>query len=663
MPRFLTDITDRLGDRQWYNVQNYGATGDGSTSDTTCIHAARDAAGVGGTLYFPPGTYMVSALTPSVADQKWVLHPQAILKQIGGQNFTTLSIAAAGVTIEGGTIDGNKANVTAGSGIGIQDTASNVTIRDVKVKDTATYGINVPNINDVRIIDCKTSGTTNIGIFVSATANKTGLTIDRCTVDMSTAANTIGGIAIHGGSTNEYRNVQVTNCIVTGPTVSSLTSGICLEVWYAPGAVLNNNTTTNGAMGISTACKGATVVGNTCYNAYWGIEVANGQYTTVTGNTIEGNSFTLNGIALDGDSSYSSVVGNTVRMTTQYGIYFASGSVDQTCTGNVVRHSAGYGINVTTSDGSTFTGNSLDGSGGGTRGIWTDNAKQIAISDNTIRNYSTSGIRLTSATDAFVIDNVTMSDNVLISTTLPLSTSVSGGASVGNNVVAYGNVGIDDYLNFNADVRRMSGTGSPEGSKTAGVGSIYHRTDGGTGTTLYIKESGTGNTGWVAAGMSLTAGDGLTATGSTWAVNTGSGLEINSDTVRIATGAAGTGLTGGGGSALSVDTPYRTLAIPFHIQGTLTTGVKTPEFICPVAGTISPMRGRCSAGSGVTYRLVKNGSSNMDTSSSTGTSVVSTTLSTNTTVAAGDRVQIEVVNAGTGGTDLSVTAALVVTGA
>jgi hypothetical protein len=75
------------------------------------------------------------------------------------------------------------------------------------------------------------------------------------------------------------------------------------------------------------------------------------------------------------------------------------------------------------------------------------------------------------------------------------------------------------------------------------------------------------------------------------------------------------------------------------------------------------MRGRCSAGSGVTYRLVKNGSSNMDTSSSTGTSVVSTTLSTNNTVAAGDRVQIEVVNAGTGGTDLSVTAALVVTGA
>lgn len=43
-----------------------------------------------------------------------------------------------------------------------------------------------------------------------------------------------------------------------------------------------------------------------------------------------------------------------------------------------------------------------------------------------------------------------------------------------------------------------SGSGSPEGSITAPVGSLYTRTDGGAGTTLYVKESGAGNTGWVA---------------------------------------------------------------------------------------------------------------------------------------------------------------------
>ena len=49
-----------------------------------------------------------------------------------------------------------------------------------------------------------------------------------------------------------------------------------------------------------------------------------------------------------------------------------------------------------------------------------------------------------------------------------------------------------------ATVFVTSGTGSPEGSVTAPVGSLWTRTDGGASTTLYIKESGTGNTGWVA---------------------------------------------------------------------------------------------------------------------------------------------------------------------
>lgn len=42
----------------------------------------------------------------------------------------------------------------------------------------------------------------------------------------------------------------------------------------------------------------------------------------------------------------------------------------------------------------------------------------------------------------------------------------------------------------------FSGSGTPEGSITASIGSVYRRTNGSTGTTLYIKESGSGNTGW-----------------------------------------------------------------------------------------------------------------------------------------------------------------------
>jgi hypothetical protein len=43
-----------------------------------------------------------------------------------------------------------------------------------------------------------------------------------------------------------------------------------------------------------------------------------------------------------------------------------------------------------------------------------------------------------------------------------------------------------------------SGSGTPENSQTAVVGSLYMRSDGGENTSLYVKESGSGNTGWVA---------------------------------------------------------------------------------------------------------------------------------------------------------------------
>lgn len=53
---------------------------------------------------------------------------------------------------------------------------------------------------------------------------------------------------------------------------------------------------------------------------------------------------------------------------------------------------------------------------------------------------------------------------------------------------------------------------------------------------------------------SAAAGAGITEASGVLAVNAGTGIEVVSDAVRISTGAAGTGLTGGGGSALAIDT-------------------------------------------------------------------------------------------------------------
>jgi hypothetical protein len=49
----------------WYNVKDYGATGNGTTDDTSSIQDAFDAATVdGGVVYFPAGTYSCNTITP-----------------------------------------------------------------------------------------------------------------------------------------------------------------------------------------------------------------------------------------------------------------------------------------------------------------------------------------------------------------------------------------------------------------------------------------------------------------------------------------------------------------------------------------------------------------------------------------------------------------------
>ena len=74
---------------------------------------------------------------------------------------------------------------------------------------------------------------------------------------------------------------------------------------------------------------------------------------------------------------------------------------------------------------------------------------------------------------------------------------VTNDVSLGDNALFFTDAYLTGGLFINA-VRWTTGAGSPEGSLSAPIGSMYTRTDGGAGTTLYVKESGTGNTGWAA---------------------------------------------------------------------------------------------------------------------------------------------------------------------
>lgn len=129
------------------------------------------------------------------------------------------------------------------------------------------------------------------------------------------------------------------------------------------------------------------------------------------------------------------------------------------------------------------------------------------------------------------------------------STSASGGTAdleltrSAANILKLGD-GASGYgkLQLGASVYDFSGSGSPEGVVTAGVGSVYRRTNGGSATTLYVKESGTGNTGWAAhGGVGTGMTDPMTTIGDI-IIRNGSNV-----TTRLGIGSSGNVLTVTGG--------------------------------------------------------------------------------------------------------------------
>ena len=167
----------------YFNVIEYGATGDGSTDDAASIQKAVNAAAVdGGVVFFPAGTYMVSSR---------IAVPYNVSLKGAGPNASKIQI----------TTNGQPAvYIVNGS------TACN-TVEDIALATTSstgyTYGL----------------------LYVEYGAN---VVVRGCAA---------GGVACEvpcvyvNGSTSTYTRVRIERCQFTagGTTVSYLTTGMCLH--------------------------------------------------------------------------------------------------------------------------------------------------------------------------------------------------------------------------------------------------------------------------------------------------------------------------------------------------------------------------------------------------------------------------------------------------
>lgn len=121
------------------SVKEYGARGDGIANDTAAVNQAITAAGIGGTVFFPTGTYLISSKLTQLDKQKWLGD--------GSPSGTTLKKTGNCDLIEMGdlaqinclSIDANGLNYT-GKGILISHGFSQI-INDLIIEGTASYGI------------------------------------------------------------------------------------------------------------------------------------------------------------------------------------------------------------------------------------------------------------------------------------------------------------------------------------------------------------------------------------------------------------------------------------------------------------------------------------------------------------------------------------------
>lgn len=100
------------------NVKDYGATGDGTTNDTTAISAAITAAGTGGAVYFPEGVYIFNSVLTQLSGQRWFGAGRAVSILRLASSVTSIAVCvtasnfATDYSIEDMQIDGNRENIT-----------------------------------------------------------------------------------------------------------------------------------------------------------------------------------------------------------------------------------------------------------------------------------------------------------------------------------------------------------------------------------------------------------------------------------------------------------------------------------------------------------------------------------------------------------------------
>ncbi len=247
----LTFFTSLVTAQNYFNVKDYGATGNGKKLEHKAINRTIQACASagGGTVYFPPGIYhsgsirLKSNITLSIDPNATILgtgnqrnaydipdgldfkayqdfgHSTWKNALIWGIGLENIAITGGG-TIDGGKMTGGKPRPGGGDKSISLKNCRNITIKDIKIHHGGHFAILPTGCNNM-VIDNVTVDTQRDGINIDCCKN---VRISNCVVNSDD-----DGICLKSsyalGKPVVTENVTITNCTVSGFQEGSVLSG------------------------------------------------------------------------------------------------------------------------------------------------------------------------------------------------------------------------------------------------------------------------------------------------------------------------------------------------------------------------------------------------------------------------------------------------------
>lgn len=425
--------------REFVSVVDYGATGDGVTDDYAAIAAAIAATPSGGTLIFPPGTYLIGTKLVWTGSRYYLGLGTATIKATTAIRMTESGDGVGDYTLDNLVFDGASVAGAAvvfalnGSTVCENITIKNCTFNDIDPNDsedfnrTAIKGAGA-SLNGCAFINNRFSNVglgihvwnprntliegnfcdTTVGNFLFLATDDTVNYVDGVVIANNRATNVGRMFAELWGSLTTvkgFRGAVIEGNTFVTPTGTALADSFGLSIVVGVGNAISGNSLVNltddfgsgSSYGIEVGGNAHAISGNYVYGYNAGIALHTGYGHTVTGNVLQSQaSAGIHITNASGDKGDFLLAGNTVMESRNYGIWAEPTFTGLVVDGNLVRRTGGF---FSGDDARTFNGISL----GATAGAW-------RVSSNTVAQLAASpgaltfnGIRLNGTSTAVTL--------------------------------------------------------------------------------------------------------------------------------------------------------------------------------------------------------------------------------------------------------------------